>query len=44
MKILREGTVLTDAQQVNWASKVINNKDKEGLMLMMKKEPKMLRK
>ena len=44
IKTLREGTVLTDVQQVNWALKAINDKNEEGLMSMMKKESKMLKK
>ena len=44
MKTLKEGTVLTDVQQVNWALKIINDENEEGLILMMKKEPKMLKK
>ena len=44
MKTLKEGTVLTDVQQVEWALKIIDDEDKKGLMLMMKKELKMLKK
>ena len=44
MKTLKEGTVLTDVQWVEWASKAIDDEDEEGLMLMIKKKLKMLKK
>ena len=44
MKILKENTVLTDVQQVKQALKIINVKDEEGLMLIMKKKLKILKK
>ena len=44
MRTLREDTILTDVQQVNWVLKVINDENEEGLMLMMKKKLKMLKK
>ena len=43
-EILKEGTVLTDIQQVDWALKIINDENKEGLMLMMKKKSEILKK
>ena len=43
-EILKESTVLTDVQQVDQASKIINDKNEEGLMLMMKKKSEMLKK
>ena len=44
MKTLKEDTVLTDIQQVKQALKIINDEDEEGLMLIIKKELKILKK
>ena len=44
MKTLKESTVLTDVQYVKCTLKAINVKDEEGLMLMIKKELKILKK
>ena len=44
MKTLKEGTVLTDVQHMKCTLKAINTEDEEGLMLIMKKKSKMLKK